>query len=339
MAWATTCPIIIINDRVFLFNRIPYGNVPNIFTIMLKTPKSLLEAIRYYSSEVVCVEFLSTIFWGGGEKCCIKCGSTDIYGMRTRPAIKCRDCKKQFSLKSGTVMHNSPLPITKWIPAVWMVVNCKNGISSYEVARALNITQKSAWHLGHRIREGLAKEAGEKLTGSVEIDESYFGGLQKNRHADKVKSHGGSEGKTIVFGAVERGGKVQARVIEDTHAATLQNQVLATVKIGSNLYSDEEKSYKALGVVYDHATVNHKRGQYVKGNAHSNTIENYWSLVKRALKGTYIHVESFHLDRYLDEQGFRYDNRKDNDSGRFIKAATMLFGKRLTYEELTGASL
>lgn len=306
---------------------------------MLKTPKSLLEAIRYYSSEVVCVEFLSSLLWQDGERCCIKCGSTAIYGMRTRPTFKCRDCKKQFSLKSGTVMHNSPLPITKWIPAVWMVVNCKNGISSYEVARALLITQKSAWHLCHRIREAIAKDATIKLSGSVEIDESYFGGAEKNRHSDKVVSRGGSDGKTIVFGAVERGGKVQARVIDSTSSASLQNQVLATVKIGSTLYSDEQGAYFKLGDVYDHSTVNHKRGEYVRGDTHSNTIENYWSLVKRALKGTYIHVEPFHLDRYLDEQGFRYDHRKTNDSGRFIQAASMLFGKRLTYDELTGANL
>jgi transposase-like protein len=306
---------------------------------MLKTPKSLLEAIRYYSSEVICVEFLSSLFWGDGEKCCIKCGSTAIYGMRTRPAFKCRDCKAQFSLKSGTVMHNSPLPITKWIPAVWMVVNCKNGVSSYEVARALLITQKSAWHVCHRIREAIAKDAGIKLSGSVEIDESYFGGIEKNRHAKAKRDLAGGNGKTIVFGAVERGGRVQARVIEDTHARTLQNQVLATVKIGSTVYSDSEASYSALGIVYDHSSVNHKIGQYAKGKVHSNTIENYWSLVKRALKGTYIHVEPYHLDRYLDEQGFRYDNRKDNDSGRFIKATSLLFGKRLTYAELTGGSL
>jgi transposase-like protein len=302
----------------------------------LKTPQSLQEAILYYSSEVVCVEFLSTLLWGEGERCCTTCGSTAIYGMKTRPKFKCRDCKKQFSLKSNTMMKNSPLPITKWIPALWMVVNCKNGISSCEMARALKVTQKTAWHMNHRIREAIAKDGGEKLSGSVEIDETFIGGAEKNRHANKAKSHGGSDGKTIVFGAVERDGNVQARVISDTHAATLQNQVLATAKIGSTLYSDEANSYKALGVVYDHSTVNHRRGEYVKGKTHTNNIENYWSLVKRALKGTYIHVEPFHLDRYLDEQGFRYDNRKDNDSGRFVKAASMIFGKSLPYAELTG---
>ncbi len=235
-------------------------------------------------------------------------------------------------------MQNSPLPITTWVPAIWMVVNCKNGISSCEMARALNITQKSAWHVCHRIREAIADGSAVKLSGSVEADESFIGGLEKNRHANKKKDFQGGSGKTIVFGAVERGGKVTAKVIDSLGAPTVQNQVLSAVKIGSKLFTDEATSYKGLGVVYEHDVVNHSKEEYVRGEAHTNTIENYWSWVKRALKGPYIHVEPFHLDRYLDEQGFRYNNRKDNDSGRFIQAASQLFGKRLTYAELTGAN-
>jgi transposase-like protein len=302
----------------------------------LKTPKSLQEAILYYSSETVCVEFLSTLLWGEGERCCLKCGSTAIYGLRTRPVFKCRDCKKQFSLKSNTMMQNSPLPITKWVPAIWMVVNCKNGISSCEMARALNITQKSAWHVCHRIREAIASN-GEKLSGSVEADSTYIGGAEKNRHAINrgTQSKGGG-GKTVVYGAVERGGKVQSRVVEGLGKIDVENYILSTVAIGSELITDEHSGYGKMKYAYDHKAVNHSKGQYVNGEVHTNTIENYWSLVKRSLKGTYIHVEPFHLDRYLVEQGFRYDNRKDNDSGRFIKAASMIFGKRLTYAELTG---
>lgn len=305
----------------------------------LKTPKSLQEAILYYSNEAVCVEFLSNLYWGDGERCCVKCGSTDIYGMRTRPTFRCRACDKQFSIKSGTVMQNSPLPITKWVPALWMVVNCKNGISSCEMARALNVTQKTAWHMGHRIREAIAKSSEGKLSGTVEADETYIGGIEKNRHKNKKRDSFGGSGKTIVFGAVERGGNVQARVIDSLGAPTIQNQVLASVTLGSKLYTDEATSYPKLGLVYEHDAVNHSKEEYVRGDVHTNNIENYWSLVKRALKGTYIHVEPFHLDRYLDEQGFRFDSRKDTDSGRFIKAASQLFGKRLTYNELTGAAL
>jgi len=302
----------------------------------LKVPKSLQEAVLYYSSEAVCVEFLSQLFWGGEEKSCIKCGSTTVYGLRTRPVYKCRDCKKQFSIKSGTVMQNSPLPITKWVPAIWMVVNCKNGISSCEMARALNVTQKTAWHMNHRIREAIANNSSTKLSGTVESDATYIGGLEVNRHKNKKRDAQGGSGKTIVFGAVERGGKVRSQAVEGTGIQSTENDVLTHVAIGSTLYTDEATGYRNMGYVYDHATVNHSKEEYVRGEAHTNTIENYWSLVKRALKGTYIHIEPFHLDRYLQEQGFRYDNRKDNDSGRFVAAASLLFGKRLTYAELTG---
>src|ERR1017187_1803813 len=293
----------------------------------VKVPKSLQEAILYYSSEVVCVEFLSQLFWGGEEKSCIYCGSTAVYGMRTRPKFKCRDCKKQFSVKSGTGMQNSPLPITKWVPAIWMVVNCKNGISSCEMARALNVTQKTAWHMNHRIREAIANITGEKLSGVTEADETYIGGSDTNRHEDKKN---GRDGKAIVFGAVQRGGKVQAKVIDSANTETLHFAVRDAVAKGSTLYTDEANTYATAKYDFIHDAVNHSAKEYAryqKGaeTIHTNTIENYWSLVKRALKGTYIHVEPFHLDRYLQEQGFRYDNRRDNDSGRFIAAASLLF--------------
>jgi transposase-like protein len=304
----------------------------------LKVPKSLQEAILYYSSEVVCVEFLSQLFWNGQEKTCIACGSTAVYGMRTRPKFKCRDCKKQFSLKSNTVMANSPLPITKWVPAIWMVINCKNGISSCEMARALNVTQKTAWHMNHRIREAIANITGVKLSGITEADETYIGGSDTNRHEDKKI---GRDGKAIVFGAVQRGGKVTAKVIDSADTETLHFAVRNAIEKGSTLFTDSADGYNTAKHYAKHDTVNHSAkeyARYVKGGEtiHTNTIENYWSLVKRALKGTYIHVEPFHLDRYLQEQGFRYDNRENNDSGRFIVAASLLFGKRLTYAELTG---
>ncbi|MFI5200825.1 MAG: IS1595 family transposase [Candidatus Kapaibacterium sp.] len=304
----------------------------------IKNPQTLLEAVMYFSSEAVCVEFLSQIFWPDGERCCINCGSTEIYGMRTRPVFKCRDCKKQFSIKSGTVMAKSPLPITKWAPAIWMVVNCKNGISSYEMGRALGVSQQTAWFMNHRIREAIANNFAEKLSGTVESDSTYIGGAEKNRHKSKKKDVPGGGGKAIVFGAVERGGNVRSKVVEGTGVQDSENEVLSNVAIGSHLFTDEASGYRNMHYIYDHATVNHSKGEYVVGEAHTNTIENFWSLVKRCLKGTYIHVDPLHLDRYLQEQGFRYDHRKDNDSGRFIQAATMLFGKRLTYAELTGAN-
>lgn len=306
---------------------------------MKKDPKSLIEAIRYYSNETVCVEYLSSLKWNNATRCCPRCGSTAVYGMRTRPCFKCRDCKKQFSIKVGTIMQDSPLPITKWVPAIWMVVNCKNGISSCEMARALEITQKSAWHMNHRIRAAVANNSLAKLSGTVEADETYVGGLEKNRHKDKKKDAQGGAGKAVVFGAVERGGAVQSRVIDGATRQDIENHVISSVSIGSRLFTDEHAGYGRMGIIYDHKTVNHSEGEYVSGEAHTNTIENFWSLVKRALKGTYIHVEPFHLDRYLDEQGFRYNLRKGDDAERFRQAASQIFGATLTYAELTGKVL
>jgi transposase-like protein len=303
----------------------------------LRNPTTLISAIRYYSNEAVCVEFLSRLKWENGVKRCPKCDSTEVYGLRTRKVFKCRACKKQFSIKVGTIMQDSPLPITKWVPAIWMVVNCKNGISSCEMARALGIKQSSAWHMNHRIRKAIENGSMVKLSGEVETDSTYIGGLEKNRHAHKrgTQVQGGG-GKAIVFGAVERKGSVQARVVDGLGKTDVENHVLSSVAIGSKLFTDEHPGYQNMAFAYEHKSVNHSKGQYVDGNAHTNTIENYWSLVKRMIKGTYVSVAPFHLDRYLQEQGYRFNMRKGNDSSRFIQAASQIFGKTLTYAELTG---
>lgn len=306
----------------------------------LQTPQTLLEAIKYYSSEAVCVEFLSQLKWGGDEKCCTRCGSTAVYGMRTRPVFKCRDCKKQFSIKVGTVMEDSAIPITKWIPALWMIVNDKNGISSCEVARALGVTQKSAWFICHRIREAIQNGMFTKLSGEVEVDETFIGGKEQFKHGYKNRKIGHRvgprEGKFPVMGIVQRGGEVRAKVVDRVRRNILEPEVLKNVEEGATVYTDSLMSYYKLKDYYDHFFVDHSKGQYVDGKAHTNTMENFWSCFKRSMKGTYIHIASFHTDRYLDEQAFRYNNRKDNDSGRFLKAASLIFGKRLTYAELTG---
>ncbi len=305
----------------------------------MKNPTSLIEAVRYYSSEVVCVEFLSSLKWDGGVKHCPKCDSTEVYGLRTRPVFKCRACKKQFSIKVGTIMQDSSLPITKWVPAIWMVVNCKNGISSCEMARALDVTQKSAWHMNHRIRQAIANGSMAKLSGTVEADETFIGGKDKNRHAGKKRhmNPSGPSDKTVVFGMVERKGRVTAKVVNSAQARSLKPEIAKHVEKDSVLYTDDSASYDGLERDFYRATVNHSNKEYVRGDVHTNTVENYWSLVKRMLKGTYIHVEPFHLDRYLDEQGFRYNQRKGNDSDRFVQVASQIFGTTLTYAALTGA--
>lgn len=220
-----------------------------------------------------------------------------------------------------------------------MIANCKNGISSYEIMRALGVTQKSAWFMLHRIRLALQNGTFSKLSGEVEVDETFIGGKARNMHISKRKEKiqgRGPTGKAVVMGMLERGGKVRATVIADRNKETLQGHVAANVERGSNMFTDELVSYWGLDEKYVHEIINHAE-QYVRGNVHTNGMENFWSLLKRGLNGTYVSVEPFHLFRYIDEQAFRYNNRRDmNDADRFSTAVSQIAGKRLTYAELTG---
>ena len=251
--------------------------------------------------------------------------------------------KQQFSAKIGTIMEDSALGLDKWFAAIWMVANCKNGISSYEMARDLGITQKSAWFLDHRIR--LAMQAGSlmKADGTAEADETLVGGLAKNMHKDRrertIKGTGAS-GKTIVMGILERKGRhttsrVRARVIKETTKSVLHAEVLSAIEPGATLFTDAARGYQGLSDTFKHEVVDHAV-EYVRGHVHTNGIENFWSLLKRGLKGTYVSVEPFHLFRYLDEQVFRFNMRDGNDSDRFKSVLSWVVGLRLTYNELTG---
>jgi transposase-like protein len=242
-------------------------------------------------------------------------------------------------VKVGTIFEDSAIGLDKWLAAIWMLINCKNGISSYEIARDLKVTQKTAWFMLHRIRLALQDEFSGKLGGEVEVDETFIGGKARNMHlnerAQRITGTGGKD-KTIVFGALERGGKVQAAVIDKRKKKNIHEQVSVYIEPGSALYSDALKSYDGLFGNYDHKVIDHAE-KYVDGKVHTNGLENFWSLLKRGLKGTYVSVEPFHLFRYLDEQVFRYNNRKELvDSGRFALAISRIVGKRLTFAALTG---
>jgi transposase-like protein len=302
----------------------------------MKTPKTLLEAVRYFSDLDVCNEYMKGIKWPSGVMVCPKCGGNEIGEIKTRKMLKCRGCKKQFSYKVGTIFEDSPLGLDKWFVAVWCVTNDKNGISSYELARALGVTQKSAWHMLHRIRLAMQDDSQEQLSGTCEADETFVGGKAKNMHRDKrkakIKGTGGA-GKAIVQGVLERGGRVIAGVVESARRRTLLPNVRAVVETGSTVYTDQLKSYIGLEDEYLHETIDHAK-EYVRGSVHTNGMENFWSLLKRSLNGTYIAVMPWHLSKYVDEQAFRYNERKGTDADRFGEVMSRTVGKRLQYSEL-----
>ena len=234
-------------------------------------------------------------------------------------------------------MEDSPIGLDKWLAAIWLIANAKNGISSYEIHRGIGITQKSAWFLLHRIRKAMQDGSlGGKLSGHVEVDETFIGGLARNRHSNKRKHEGtGGAGKVAVMGLLERHGEVRTHVLPNVQKETLRPRVDQHIEAGSNVYTDKYPGYNGLESDYVHGVINHAE-KYVDGQIHTNGIENFWSLLKRTLRGTYISVEPFHLFRYLDEQSFRFNTRKGTDADRFVKAAAALTGKRLTFNELIG---
>lgn len=307
-----------------------------------ENPQTLIEAIRYFADLDVATEYVASLRWPDGPVC-PACGLVDEkhYYLKTRRVWKCRSCKKQFSVKVGTIFEDSPLGLDKWLPAVWLIANCKNGISSYELARDLGIQQKSAWFMLHRIRLAMQTGTFEKLNGQVEADETYIGGKARNMHKSKREEKiagRGVSGKVAVLGLLERHGKIRAKVVPDTKSGTLQVQVRDNVKSGSEVHTDTLRSYRGLNPEYIHKVVDHAE-RYVDGHVHTNGIENFWSLLKRGVKGTYVSVEPYHLFRYLDEQAFRFNEREYEDSDRFQKALGNVGGRRLTYDEVTGRSV
>lgn len=301
-------------------------------------PQTLIEAVRFYSDEQVCISTIAELRWPNGPVC-PACSGRGHYYLKTQRRWKCKACYKQFSVKVGTIFEDSALSLDKWLVSLWTIVNCKNGISSYEVARAVGTTQKSAWFMLHRLRLALRQGSFTKVAGEVEADETYIGGSFRNMHQRKRKlytNRGGVTGKTAVVGILKRGGKVRATVVPNTQTKVIQAYVKACVEPGAELMTDQASMYYGLDSEYAHQVINHVEG-YVEGKVHTNGIENFWSLLKRGLNGTYISVQPFHLDRYVDEQVFRYNNRKGiNDAGRFKLALSQVAGKRLTHKELTG---
>jgi len=303
----------------------------------IQGPKTLQEAIVYFSNPENCFNALLAIRWPDGVIPCPVCGCSEHYFLKTRQIWKCKACKKQFSVKVGTIFEASPLPLSKWLPAMWMLANCKNGISSYELHRGIGVCQKTAWFMLQRIRLAMKDGSFEKLGGHIEVDETYIGGKARNMHKDKKPGQRGMVGKASVMGFVDRSsGEVRTFHVSETDRYSMESMVFENVDQGSWLYSDQHGSYRFLNAWYRHETVDHAV-EYVRDMVvHTNTLENYWSLLKRTLRGTYVSVEPFHLFRYLDEQSFRYNERKVKDADRFQTVMSQVSGRRLTYNQLTG---
>jgi transposase-like protein len=303
-------------------------------------PNTLQEAILYFSDFENCQRAIIKLRWPDGKVRCRYCQSEDVKFLPNARIWKCyvKHPRAKFSLKVGTIFEDSPLGLDKWFCAMWLVANCKNGVSSYEIHRALKVTQKTAWFMDHRIRLAMQSGSFEKTSGAFEVDESFIGGSARFIHKDKkAKITGtGGAGKAIVMGLLDRKSKkIRLRHIADTSGPTLQGFVREHVQGGSYIFSDAWRSYNGLSADYVHQVIDHAE-KYVDGEVHTNGIENFWSLLKRGLKGTYINVEPFHLFRYLDEQAFRFNNRKATDGERFVEALSSVVGKRVTYKELTG---
>jgi transposase-like protein len=308
----------------------------------METPDTLHQAILWFADFEHCRQFMTELRWPDGKVKCPHCGSDNVTWLSKARVWKCyaKHERPTFTLKTGTIFEDSPIPLEKWLTAAWLIISCKNGISSYEIHRGLGVTQKTAWFMLHRL--AMNESGFAKLSGMVEADETFVGGkakLMNNKTRARKISQGlygkGMIGKAIVMGLLERHGRAQVTVIANRKRRHVATEIVRNVAPGSSIFTDQLKSYDALTAQYAHEVIDHTEA-YVRGNIHTNGLENFWSLLKRALKGTYVSVEPFHLQAYCDEQTFRFNNRKMGDAERFALVMTNIVGRRLTYAELTG---
>jgi transposase-like protein len=313
---------------------------------MDRTPSTLLEAVTYFADPDRAHAYAVRLRWPNGIACPRQgCGSASVQFIATRKKWRCKECKRQFTAKVGTIFEDSPVPFTKWLPAIWFLANTKNGTSSHELGRALGVTQKTAWFMLHRIREAMKDDTADMLSGEVEADETFVGGKQRATLTTPLgfrkAAHGPATGKATVFGMVQRGdgkrkSRVRAMIVPNHKASSLIPKVYANVLPGSILYTDALRSYSQTDRDYVHEFIDHSL-RYVEGRVHTNTIENFWSCLKRTLHGAYIAPRAFHLAAYVDEQVFRFNAREGNDADRFVAVLKNTDGRRVTWKRLTSA--
>jgi transposase-like protein len=316
------------------------------------TPETMLEAIKYFADYGNAHRFMVSIRWPDGVVKCPTCGSCRVRYIATRRQWECREKhpQKRFSLKTGTIMEQSPLPLEKWLACYWYEVNCKNSVSSYEIMRELGVTQKTGWFMLHRIRHALHVGSWDsKMNGVVEADETMVGGLAANMHKKvrerKVGRNRGGTHMTNVMGLLQRhDGKkhstVRTKVLRDRKKESLLTVIHKNVEPGTTLYTDALKNYRDPSIVgsFNYDFVDHAEA-YVKDKVvHTNGLENFWALFKRCIKGTHVSVDPQHLFRYVDSEAFRFNYREVENSDRFRIIASNTIGKRLTYKTLIRAS-
>mgnify|MGYP001596464373 CR=1 FL=1 len=306
-------------------------------------PDTLIEAVRYFSDLAACERYMRKIKWPAGDVTCPHCGATGdrIGEVATRNVLRCKDCRKMIYSKQGTIFVDSPLGLDKWFVAVWVIANDKNGISSYELSRALGVSQKSAWFMLHRIRKAMETDSFQKFGGPAEADTTYIGGKAANMHKGRrertIKGRG-AVGKAAVHGVLQRTteagpSQVSATVVNGEDANALLGEVRGKVRYGAKVFTDEAQAYGALSLTHIHAAIDHSI-RYVLGEVHTNGMENFWSLLKRTIDGTYVAVAPFHLTRYVAEQVFRFNERAGSDRTRFQELMSRIVGRRLTWRQL-----
>ena len=292
---------------------------------------NLIQLTQFFSKERNCKKHLAQLRWKGGKPICPHCNHNKIYNIEHGNRYKCAKCYKKFSITSGTIFENTKIPLQKWFVAIYIATSHKKGISSHQLSKDIGVTQTTAWFILHRIRETLKVKSPDILEGVVEIDEVYLGGRKSNKHK---YLRTGKDNKTPVIGMLQRGKEVRTKVLKHTKAKELIPPILKNVKPGSYIVTDQNSTYKRLRGYYVHLTINHQRGEYVRDATHINTLEGFWSHLKRMITGTYHHISEKHTHRYCDAMSFRYNTRHLNETERFNIALIQSKGKRLKYKNL-----